>query len=162
MLLRLAGRLISLLILLIVLIFLVSLAINLGQEGNLGALRSAVPSAARFTTDYLKGLVHGDLGIIASGRRAIASTPVTTELGRALPKSLGLMAFALTLAALVDNQPPPIDSGRYLRLESLPSLPNLLIGESAARQILAEAGADLDELQAKMETGEQIALHTGL
>ncbi len=61
-----------------------------------------------------------------------------------------------------NDQPPPIDRGRYLRTESLPSFPNLLIGESAARQILAEAGADLDELQAKMETGEQIALHTGL
>jgi len=101
MLLRFAGRLISLLILLIALIFLVTLAINLGQEGNLSALRSAVPSAAGFTADYLKGLARGDLGIIASGSRAIASTPVTTELGRALPKSLGLMAFALTLAALV-------------------------------------------------------------
>jgi len=61
-----------------------------------------------------------------------------------------------------NDQPPPIDRGRYLRTESLPSFPNLLIGESAARQLLAEAGADLDELQAKMETGEQIALHTGL
>ncbi len=101
MLLRFARRLISLPILLIALVFLVALAINLGQDGNLHALPSAVPSAVEFTTDYLKGLVRGDLGTIASGRRAIASTPVTTELGRALPKSLGLMAFALTLAALV-------------------------------------------------------------
>ena len=100
MLLRSAGRLISVPILLIALVFFVALAVNLGQEGNLGALRSAVPSAVKFTTEYLKGLARGDLGIIASGRRAIASTPVTTELGRALPKSLGLMAFALTLAAL--------------------------------------------------------------
>ncbi len=99
--LRFAGRLLSIPILLIALVFLVALAINLGQEGNLQALPSAVPSAAGFTADYLKSLARGDLGVIASGRRAIASTPVTTDLGRALPKSLGLLAFALTLAALV-------------------------------------------------------------
>ena len=101
MLLRFAGRLISILVLLIALVFLVALAIELGQEGNLQALPSAIPSAARFTADYLQDLARGDLGIIASGHRAIKGTPVTTELGRALPKSLGLLAFALTLAALV-------------------------------------------------------------
>ena len=101
MLLRFVGRLLSIPVLLIALVFLVALAINLGQEGNLQALPSAVPSAAGFTADYLQDLAHGDLGTIASGRRAIASTPVTTDLGRALPKSLGLLAFALTLAALV-------------------------------------------------------------
>ncbi len=99
--LRLAGRLLSIPILLIALVFLVALAIELGQEGNLQALPSAVPSAARFTADYLKGLARGDLGVIASGHRAIVGTPVTDDLGRALPKSLGLLAFALTLAALV-------------------------------------------------------------
>jgi ABC-type dipeptide/oligopeptide/nickel transport system permease component len=101
MLLRFIGRLVSIPVLLIALVFLVALAINLGQEESLGAQPSAVPSAAGFTADYLQGLVRGDLGVIASGRRSIANTPVTTELGRALPKSLGLMAFALTLAALV-------------------------------------------------------------
>ncbi len=97
-LLRLTWRLLSIPILLIALVFLVALAIDLGQEGN---LPSAVPSAAGFTADYLKGLAHGDLGVISSSHRAIAGTPVTTELGRALPKSLGLLAFALTLATLV-------------------------------------------------------------
>lgn len=101
MLLRFAGRLLSILVLLIALIFLVALAVDLGQEGNLQALPSAVPSAAGFTADYLKGLARGDLGVIASGHRAIVGTPVTDDLGRALPKSLGLLAFALTLAALV-------------------------------------------------------------
>jgi ABC-type dipeptide/oligopeptide/nickel transport system permease subunit len=42
------------------------------------------------------------------------------------------------------------------------SLPTLLIGESAARQLLAEAGLDLDELRAALETGEHIDLETGL
>ena len=101
MLLRLAGRLFSIPILLIALVFLVALAVDLGQEENLQSLPSAVPSAAGFTADYLKGLARGDLGVIASAHRSIASTPVTTALSRALPKSLGLLAFALALAALV-------------------------------------------------------------
>jgi peptide/nickel transport system permease protein len=83
------------------LIFFEALAINLWQDGNLQALPSAIPSAAGFTADYLKGLAHGDLGVIASGHSAIAGTPVANDLGRALPKSLGLLAFALTLATLV-------------------------------------------------------------
>jgi len=61
-----------------------------------------------------------------------------------------------------NDQPPPLDRGRYLRIESLPPFPNLLIGESAARQLLAEAGLDLEEFQSKMEAGEQVVLPTGL
>ena len=100
MLVRFGLRLLSIPVLLIALIFLVALAINLGQEGKLQALPSAVPAAAGFTADYLKGLSRGDMGTIASGQRSTAGTPVTEDLARALPKSLGLLAFALTLAAL--------------------------------------------------------------
>lgn len=96
-LLRFGGRFLSIPIILIALVFLVALAVNLGQEGD---LPSAIPSAAGFTADYLKGLAQGDLGVIASGHRAVAGTPVADDLGRALPKSLGLLAFALTLAVL--------------------------------------------------------------
>jgi peptide/nickel transport system permease protein len=42
------------------------------------------------------------------------------------------------------------------------SYPTLLISESAARQLLASAGMDLDDLQAIMATGEQMVIHTGL
>jgi len=101
MFLRITRWLLSIALLMIALIFFVALAIDLGQEGNLQALPSAVPSAAEFTVDYLKGLPHGDLGVIASDHRAIAGTPVLDDLGRALPKSLGLLAFALMLATLV-------------------------------------------------------------
>ena len=101
MFLRITRWLLSIVLLMIALIFFEALAINLGQEGNLQALPSAVPSAAGFTADYLKGLTHGDLGVIASGHRTIAGTSVVDDLGRALPKSLGLLAFALLLAALV-------------------------------------------------------------
>ncbi len=101
MFLRITRWLLSIVLLMIALIFFEALAINLGQEGNLQALPSAVPSAAGFTADYLRGLARGDLGVIASGHRTIVGTPVVDDLGRALPKSLGLLAFALLLAALV-------------------------------------------------------------
>jgi len=99
--LRFAWRLLSIPVLSVALIFLVALVVDLGREGNLRALPSAVPRAAGFTVDYLKGLGRGDLGVIASHYRAVAGTPVVAELGRALPKSLGLLAVALTLATLV-------------------------------------------------------------
>ncbi len=101
MFLRITRWLLSIVLLMIALIFFEALAIEMGQEGNLQALPSAVPSAAGFTADYLKGLTHGDLGVIASGHRTIAGTSVVDDLDRALPKSLGLLVFALTLAALV-------------------------------------------------------------
>jgi ABC-type dipeptide/oligopeptide/nickel transport system permease component len=84
----------------VALVFFVALAVNLGQEGNLRALPSGIPSAAGFTADYLKGFAQGDMGTIASGHPSIAGTPVVEDLGRALPKSLGLLVFALTLAAI--------------------------------------------------------------
>jgi hypothetical protein len=60
------------------------------------------------------------------------------------------------------DQPPPFDHSSYLSITQLPPFPNLLIGESAARQMLAQAGVNLEELQAAMEAGEQIMLPTGL
>ena len=40
--------------------------------------------------------------------------------------------------------------------------PNLLIGESAARQLLAEANLDLDELVSRSASGEEMAIATDL
>ena len=60
------------------------------------------------------------------------------------------------------NQIPPFDRSGYGGVDSLPTFPSLLIGESAARAVLARAGADLDQLRAAMKAGERIALHTGL
>jgi peptide/nickel transport system permease protein len=56
-----------------------------------------------------------------------------------------------------DGQPPGAGPSDYV----LP-FPNLLVGESAARQLLAEAGQDLDKLRAALQAGERIELHTGL
>jgi peptide/nickel transport system permease protein len=61
-----------------------------------------------------------------------------------------------------DDQAPPFEPTSYAAVTSLPSFPNLLIGESAARQILAQVGEDLEELTAAMKAGEQVILHTGL
>ena len=61
-----------------------------------------------------------------------------------------------------DDQPPPFELTSYAAAIRLPSYPNLLIGESAAQQILALVGADLEELGAALKAGEQVILHTGL
>jgi len=94
-------RLFSIALLLVALIFFEALVMELGREGDVRALPSALPLAADFTADYLGGLGHGDMGVIASRSRSVAGTPVLAELGRALPISLGLLAVALALAALV-------------------------------------------------------------
>ena len=57
---------------------------------------------------------------------------------------------------------PEFDLSSYGSIERLPDYPNLLIGESAARQLLAQAGLDLDELKEQEEKGEKILLNTGL
>ena len=98
---RLVWRLLSVPLVLLALIFGVSLVVELGREGDLGMLSSALPSAAEFTVDYLRGVIRGDLGVMASPHRSIRGTLIADELGRALPKSLGLLAVALTLAALI-------------------------------------------------------------
>jgi len=58
------------------------------------------------------------------------------------------------------SQPPSFDRGRYLDIDSLPEFPNLLIGETAARQVLSQVGVELEELQETIE--KQDVLHTGL
>ena len=99
MFLRITRWLLYIVLLMMALVFFVSLAINLAQEGNLKALPAALPSSAEFTAEYLSNVVRGDMGVIASEHRAIASTPVLEDLARALPKSLGLLAFSLLLGA---------------------------------------------------------------
>jgi peptide/nickel transport system permease protein len=55
------------------------------------------------------------------------------------------------------NRVPPFHSSSHTA-----SFPALLIGESAAQQLLTEAGLDLGELQAALGAGERINLPTGL
>jgi peptide/nickel transport system permease protein len=59
-------------------------------------------------------------------------------------------------------RPPLFDQNSYASIDSLPVYPNLLIGESAARQLLAQAALNLDDLRAKMEAGEELVLPTEL
>lgn len=100
-LLPLAWRLVSAALLIVALVFFEALVVDLGRVGDLGALPVALPTAAGFTASYLKGLVRGDLGVVASPHHLVAGTPVVVELARALPISLGLLATALALAAVV-------------------------------------------------------------
>jgi len=92
----LTWRLVSAALLVVALVFFEALVV-----GDLRALPAALPAAAEFTAGYLKGLVRGDLGVVASPYHTVAGTPVVVELARALPISLGLLAAALALAAVV-------------------------------------------------------------
>jgi peptide/nickel transport system permease protein len=60
------------------------------------------------------------------------------------------------------DRAPAFDMTSYGSLDRLPDFPNLLIGESAVRQMLDKAGLDLDDLRAQTESGEEVVLHTGL
>jgi len=53
---------------------------------------------------------------------------------------------------------PPVFEGTFFMDE----VPHLYIGETAARQLLAEAGLDLDELLTQMRAGERIDIDTDL
>ncbi|NIN65025.1 MAG: ABC transporter permease subunit [Anaerolineae bacterium] len=80
----------------------------------------------------------------------------------------GYMPFEVVFRLVPDEElaqdgiPPPFEQTSYATATHLPSFPNLLIGESTARQILAQVGVDLEELKAAMKAGEQVILHTGL
>lgn len=102
MLLRLVWRLLSMPVLVLALVFLVALGVDLSRQGGLEALPSSVPAAARFTADYVRGLGHAEVGTKLSPHRGGApGVPLAAELRRALPRSLGLLAVALALAAVV-------------------------------------------------------------
>jgi peptide/nickel transport system permease protein len=96
-----AWRLLSIIVLLVALVFFVSLLMELGREGDLGKLPSAIPAAAGLTGEYLQGLAHGDLGEVDSVFGSNRGKPVLGELARALPKSLGLLAVSMAVAVLV-------------------------------------------------------------
>jgi ABC-type antimicrobial peptide transport system permease subunit len=95
---HLVWRLFWIFLLLVSVVFFEALLLELGREGGLRALPTAVPSAADFTVNYLQGLAHGDLGLIASSYRNLPGKPVAAELARALPISMGLLAAALAFA----------------------------------------------------------------
>ncbi len=101
MFLRFVWRSLSVILLLIALVFFEALIMDLGREGGLTSLPSAVPGAIKFTVDYLQDFSRGDLGVVAPSYHTLAGTPVTAELRRALPVSLGLVAASLALAMLL-------------------------------------------------------------
>ncbi len=96
-----AWRVLSVILVAVALVFFVALLVGLGRMADLGGLSEAFRGAGSFTVDYLRGLARGDLGVIASGHPSVAGAPVVEELRRALPLSLGLLATALTLAAVM-------------------------------------------------------------
>lgn len=98
---RLIQRSALLFFLLPALVFFIALAMGLGQAGGWSALLDAIPSASEFTKEYLANLAHGDMGSIAPSYGSAPAVPVTAELARALPRSLGLLAVSLALTVLI-------------------------------------------------------------
>lgn len=98
---RLIQRSALLIFLLPALVFFIALAMGLGQAGGWSALLDAIPPASEFTKEYLVNLAHGDMGSIAPSYGSAPAVPVTAELARALPRSLGLLAVSLALAVLI-------------------------------------------------------------
>ena len=94
-------RLLSAALLLVALVFFLALLMELGREGDLRMIPTAFPAATRFTGDYLQNLTQGDLGMVASPFGRSEGRPVLEELRQALPKSLGLLAVSLLLAATI-------------------------------------------------------------
>lgn len=97
----LVPRILSILALIVGIVFLVALLVTLGQAEGRMPIQEGLRTAAQFTAEYLAGLLHGDLGVVAPRRAAATPTPVIEELGRTLPKSLGLLLAALVLATVV-------------------------------------------------------------
>jgi peptide/nickel transport system permease protein len=101
MLVRTALRILAAILLLVALVFLVALAMELGRAGGLGALSTALPSAAGFTLEYLRNLARGELGTSVPDYPAAPVSPVAEALSQALPRSLVLLAVSLALAVAI-------------------------------------------------------------
>ncbi|MBL7062576.1 MAG: ABC transporter permease subunit [Anaerolineae bacterium] len=114
-----------------------------------------------------EGSREEELLVMGNTRDAVAIRKVILLLDSAeefyVPWNYHVPANAVVLRLVPDDGlgpndlAPPSDPHRFI-----PSYPNLLISESAARQLLAEAGLDLDELRAAREAGQRIELETGL
>ena len=101
MLLRVLWKLLSAVILLIALTFFIALLVEMGKGGGMESLPTAIPAAVDFALEYLTNLARGDMGAMSSPYRSVAGTRVTTELARALPNSLGLLAVSMAVAIAV-------------------------------------------------------------
>lgn len=94
-------RILSIVALVVGIVFVVALLVTLGQAEGRMPIQEGLRTAAGFAVEYLGGLVHGDLGLATPRHAAATPTPVIEELGRTLPKSLGLLLMALVLATVV-------------------------------------------------------------
>jgi len=110
--LRILRRLSFVLLLPLALVFFIALVMEMGAGQGLADLPLALPAAADFTTGYLLGLLHGDMGTQAAPYGGAPRTSVAAALARALPRSLGLLAVSLALAVLIGL---PLGIGAGLR-----------------------------------------------
>lgn len=143
----------------------------LGADGETQLRLTDGVSLDPYQAFHAEGNTEAELVVMANTKGIVRESGILLLLNAAekldLPWS-GRPLYSGVLRLVPDDeltpsdQAPPFDRGRYNDADRLPTFPNLLIGESAARQLLAEAGGDLKSLQTAMEAGEEIALHTGL
>ncbi|MCJ7667963.1 MAG: hypothetical protein MUP04_06760, partial [Anaerolineae bacterium] len=88
-------RILSIVALVVGIVFVAALLVTLGLAEGRMPIQEGLRTAAGFAVEYLGGLVHGDLGLATPRHAAATPTPVIEELGRTLPKSLGLLLMAL-------------------------------------------------------------------
>lgn len=60
------------------------------------------------------------------------------------------------------DRAPAFDVTGYGSMDRLPNFPNLLIAESAVRQILDLAEIDVTDVRSRQATGQEMVVHTGL
>ncbi len=120
---------------------------------------------------HAEGSTEAELVVIANAKRTVMEEGILLMLNpdeqlempyHIAPPYSAVLRLVPDDELAPQDQLPIFDHGRYLDIESLPTFPNLLIGESAARQMLAKTGLDLEELYAEMEVGEEMAVRTGL
>lgn len=120
-----------------------------------------VPFAAEGTREE-ELVVMGNTREVVAVRQVVLLLSATEEFR--VPWNYRVPADAVVLRMVPDEDltrsalAPSAGVSRHL----VRSFPNLLIGESAARRLLAEAGLDLDQLQAALEAGERIKIETGM
>lgn len=86
------------LVVLLAIVLLTYLGLDMAGGASLG---EAIPQAASRTLRYLAGLARGDLGLTVAGSDTALPRPVSVVLLERLPRSLGLLAASLSLAALL-------------------------------------------------------------
>jgi len=142
----------------------------LGADGGPGLRIAGGLSFDPRQPSQVEGSVEAEVVVVGNLRRGSASAVPFSEVLLLLDPAEELpsvwsrtLPYTAVIRVVPDDEVMPEDVAPAVSMPRfLDPFPNLLIGESAARELLAEAGLDLDALRAAMESGERLILPTGL